>query len=83
MASNTTSSVEAVLNRGAEALVIRRTDTVAPETRVRHFDELSETAQTLLAEFDGEEMVVPSSRANDIDRDTTVVFTDYYRIDVI
>ncbi len=85
MASNTTSSVDAVLNRGTGALVIRRTDTVLPETRVRHFDELSEPTQNLLTEFEGEEMAVPITQelADDLTSDTTVVFTDYYRIDVV
>ncbi|WP_049969712.1 hypothetical protein [Haladaptatus cibarius] len=84
MASNTTTSVDAVPSGGANSLVVRRTETVAPETRVRHFDELSEEAQTLLTEFDGEESVVPITRAlaDDINRDTTVVFNDYYRIDL-
>ncbi|GAA0227051.1 hypothetical protein ACFFQF_11415 [Haladaptatus pallidirubidus] len=82
MASNTTTSVDAVPSGGANSLVVRRTETVAPETRVRHFDELSEEAQTLLAKFDGEESVVPitQSLADDINSDTTVVFIDYYRL---
>ncbi|WP_435155037.1 hypothetical protein [Haladaptatus sp. DFWS20] len=85
MASNTTTSVDTVPNGGTNSLVVRRTETVAPETRVRHFDELAEETQTLLMEFDGEEMAVPVTRAlaDDIDTDTTVVFIDYYRIDVV
>lgn len=85
MASNTTTSVDTAPSGGASSLVVRRTETVAPETRVRHFDELTEETQTLLTEFDGEEMAVPITRAlaADIDTDTTVVFTDYYRIDVV
>ncbi|WP_266078376.1 hypothetical protein [Haladaptatus caseinilyticus] len=85
MASNTTTSVDTVPSGGASSLVVRRTETVAPETRVRHFDELSEATQTLFTAFDGDEMTVPLTRelATDIATDTTVVFTDYYRIDVV
>ncbi|WP_227353572.1 hypothetical protein [Haladaptatus salinisoli] len=66
-------------------LVVRRTDTVSPETRVRHFDELSDELQQVVAECDGEEAVVPTTRrlADEVTTDTTVVFTDYYRVTVV
>ncbi|WP_227374561.1 hypothetical protein [Haladaptatus halobius] len=85
MASNTTSSVGSPPTRETSALVVRRTDTVSPETRVRHFDELSDELQQAVAEYDGGKTVVPMTPrlANEVTTDTTVVFTDYYRVTVV
>ncbi|WP_458187993.1 hypothetical protein [Haladaptatus sp. NG-WS-4] len=85
MSSNTTTSVGSATPGETSGLVVRRTEAVAPETRVRHFDELSDDVQQVLVEFDGEKAIVPPTHAmaDEITTDTTVVFSDYYRIEVV
>ncbi|WP_458209581.1 hypothetical protein [Haladaptatus sp. NG-SE-30] len=85
MATNTTTSVGSAPTGDAKSLLVRRTETVAPEGQVHHFDELSDEFQQVLVEFDGEKSVVPITQqlADEVTADTTVVFTDYYRVEVV
>ncbi|MGA9401324.1 hypothetical protein [Haladaptatus sp.] len=84
MASNSTSSLRSASAGESAALIVTRTETVPAGVPVRSFDELSDTAQGLLAEFDGHEKVIrmTSDVAEEFTEDTVVVFTDYFRVDV-
>ncbi|WP_433623177.1 hypothetical protein [Halomicrococcus sp. NG-SE-24] len=83
MATNTTSSEAPTAAGKRRAVAVSRIDTVPPDARVRHFDELDERTQQVLADLDGEEALVPvaESVADEIG-DGVVVFTEYYRVDV-
>ncbi|WP_327052153.1 hypothetical protein [Halomicrococcus gelatinilyticus] len=82
MATNTRTSSESPSTREGAAIEVRRTRTVPPKARVRHFDELGERTQQVLAELDGDRSVVPVAEevAEEVVDDVVVVFTGYYRI---
>jgi hypothetical protein len=84
MASNSTSSLRSTSAEETAALIITRTETVPAGVQVYHFDELTEGAQQVLVEFEGGEKVVQmtGALADEFDRNSLVVFNDYYRIDV-
>ncbi|KZN25467.1 hypothetical protein A4G99_02980 [Haladaptatus sp. R4] len=84
MASNSTSSLGSASTGESAALVVTRTETVPAGVPVRSYDELSDTAQGFLAEFDGHEKVVrmTSDVSEEFTEDTVIVFNDYLRVDV-
>jgi hypothetical protein len=82
MATNTRTSSEASAKVDGTTVEVRRTTTVPPNVSVRHFDELDERVQQLLAEFDGDRtrVPVPDTVAETMVDDVVVVFTGYYRL---
>jgi hypothetical protein len=82
MATNTRTSGKTPAHRETTAITVRRTETVPPDTRVCHFDELDEHTQQVLADLDGDRAVVPVSEsvAQEMVDDVVVVFTGYYRV---
>ena len=78
MSSNTTSSAD-----GKSGTVqVRPTDDVPAGSPVIHFDELSETAQQLLAERErGGTVAVAPELESLFPTDTVVVFSEYLRVE--
>jgi hypothetical protein len=83
MSTNTTRSGASPVTGERRTIAVDRVETVPPDVRVRHFDELDERTQQVLADLDGEGALVhvPESGADDVG-DGVVVFTEYYRVDV-
>jgi hypothetical protein len=82
MATNTRTGGETPSAREGTAIEVRRIRTVPPNASVRHFDELEERTQQVLAELDGDRSLVPVAEevAEGMVDDVVVVFTGYYRI---
>ncbi len=59
-------------------LRLRRTGLIPPDTRVRHYDELSEEAQVLVRELAGRPETAPET--GELDDGDVVKFTDYYQV---
>ena len=57
---------------------VTRTESVPADSRVRHFDELSDSAQDVVAGADDGTVVCG---APDLSAGEVIVFTDYYRIE--
>ncbi len=57
---------------------LRRTGSVPPDARVRHYDELAEASQVAVAELADRPRTAPESA--DLEDGDVVKFTDYYRI---
>ena len=60
-------------------LSLARVDRVHPSARVRHFDQLSESAQEYVIAWANDE-AVPNVLPDDLRSDDVVVFTDYLRV---
>ncbi|WP_132059615.1 hypothetical protein [Halorussus amylolyticus] len=79
MSLNTTSGADG----NARTLRVRRTSHAAPGRPVRHFDELPERAQQLLAERNGRGTHVVSPELASVFADEpVVVFSEYLQIDL-
>jgi len=57
---------------------LRRTGTVPPDTRVRHYDELSDETQNAIYEIAGRPRTTPET--GDLADGDVVKFTDYYLV---
>jgi len=57
---------------------LRRTGTVPPDARVRHYDELDEETKVAVSELAGEPQTAPET--GDLDDGDVVKFTDYYEV---
>ncbi|MBP1923323.1 hypothetical protein J2751_002362 [Halorubrum alkaliphilum] len=55
---------------------LRRTGTILPEARIRHYDELGDDAQATVAELAGRPRT--AAEASDLEDGDVVKFTDYY-----
>ena len=79
MSSKTTSRADA----DAHALRVRPTSAAPPGVAVRHFDELPEGAQELLADRDGRGTVAVSPELASVFADEpVVVFSEYLRVEL-
>ena len=67
------------MTRDEPTVTLVRTDTVPEGARVRHYDELGEPAQRLLAAAENGERAAGS--APGLADGDVVVYTDYYRIE--
>ncbi|WP_159484060.1 hypothetical protein [Halorubrum sp. JWXQ-INN 858] len=57
---------------------LRRTGTVPPNARVRHYDELSDDTQDAVVELAGRARTLPETA--DLDDGDVVKFTEYYLV---
>ncbi|WP_137284925.1 hypothetical protein [Halorussus salinisoli] len=79
MSSNTTSGTDS----DWRTLRLRPTATVPAGAPVRHFDELPERAQQLLAEYDGRGTVAVTPEIATLFADEpVVVFSEYLRVEL-
>ena len=79
MSSNTTPRPE----RDGRTLRVRPTTTVPPGTPVRHFDELPDHAQQLLAEADKRARITVTPEIASLFADEpVVVFSEYLRVEL-
>ena len=79
MSSNTTPGVDGE----GRTLRVRPLNTVPPGVSVRHFDQLPERAQQLLADHEDERsIVVAPDVASAFADEPAVVFTRYLRVEV-
>ncbi len=79
MSSNTTPRTE----RDGRTLRVRRTTTVPAGTPVRHFDELPDRAQQLLAEYDERATIAVTPEIASVFADEpVVVFSEYLRVEL-
>ncbi len=57
---------------------LRRTGRIPPDAEVRHFDELGDGTQAVVAELAGRPLTAPEPR--DLDDGDVVKFTEYYEV---
>jgi hypothetical protein len=79
MSSNTTAGAD----RDGRTLCIRPASATPPRAPVRHFDELPERAQQLLADHDGRGTVAVTPEIASLFADEpVVVFSEYLRVEL-
>ncbi|UPV75037.1 hypothetical protein M0R89_02970 [Halorussus limi] len=80
MASNTISGTES----DGRTVRVRPATTLPASAPVRHFDELSEEVQQLLADHrDGGSVAVTPEVASELADEPSVVFSEYLRVELV